>query len=72
MTIIQKLRAKRVIAIVAKRRGISANECRDAMVEAIAAAWTTSDPVIKDRQIHLIGEGRVPSPEEVISILSSM
>lgn len=70
MTIIQKLRASLVIRQVAKHQGISTTQCRADMTEAIRAAWATADPKVKDRQIQLVGEGRVPTPEELIFLIS--
>jgi hypothetical protein len=69
MTIIQNIQARRIIAEVAKQQGISVSECRSEMIEAIRAAWATTDPVTKDRQIQLVGEERVPTPEEFIYII---
>jgi hypothetical protein len=71
MTVIQKIRARRTIAKVAKQQGISTAQCRAEMSEAIRAAWATTDPQAKERQIQLVGEGRVPTPEEFIVLLSS-
>lgn len=70
MTIIQRIRARRVIAKVAKQFGISTTQCRADMTEAIRAAWSTTDPEAKNRQIQLVGEGRVPTPEELIYLIS--
>lgn len=72
MTIIQNIRARRIIARVAKQQGISTAQCRAAMIEAIAAAWATADPATKARQIQLVGEGRVPTPEEFIILVSNL
>ncbi len=71
MTIIQKLRARKVIAKVAKQQGISTDRCRAEMAAAIESAWETSDPTIRQRQIQLVGEGRTPTPEEFIVLISS-
>ena len=71
MTTIQKLRTRAVIRRVAKRQGISTTQCRADMIEAIQAAWTTTDPQVKAYQIGLVGEGRVPTPEELIFLISS-
>jgi hypothetical protein len=71
MTTIQKLRAARVIRRVARQQGISTAQCRAEIVAAIKAAWTTADPQIKQRQIKLVGEDRVPTPEELIVLLTS-
>ena len=71
MTIIQKIRAKKIIARIAKQQGISVSECRSEMIEAIRTAWNTTDPQVKDRQIRLVGEGRAPTPEELIVLFSS-
>jgi transposase-like protein len=59
-----------IIARVAAQHGISTEQCRAAMIEAIEAAWATTDPAAKDRQIQLVGEGRVPTPEELIFLIS--
>ncbi len=70
MTIRQKLIARKLIAQVAKQQGKSFLQCRSEIKQAIAAAWATTDPEAKQRQIQLVGEGRVPSPEELIVLLS--
>lgn len=66
MTTIQKLRARRIIARVARQHGISTDQCRAEIQAAITAAWATEDPVTRFRQIQLVGDGRVPTPEELI------
>ena len=71
MTITQKIRAQLVIRQVAKQNGISTAQCRADMIEAIQAAWATADPEAKARQIQLVGEGRVPTPEEFITFLAT-
>ena len=71
MTIIQKLRARNIIARVAKQQGISTAECRDKMAAAITEAWRTTDPVIRQHQIQLVGEERIPTPEEFVFLISS-
>ena len=71
MTIIQKLRARTAIRKVAKQQGISTSQCREEISEAIREAWETSDPVIRQCQLDLVGEGRVPTPEEFIYLISS-
>ena len=72
MTIIQKLQAKRAIAKVARQQGISTSQCRSDIQEAITEAWTTSDPEAKLRQIQLVGEERIPTPEEFIVLVSGL
>lgn len=37
---------------------------------AISAAWATTDPDTKLRQVMLIGEDRVPTPEEFFLLIS--
>ena len=69
MTVIQKLHARNIIARVAKQQGISTSECRAEMADAIAEAWATTDPMAKHYQIQLVGEGRVPTPEELILLV---
>ena len=71
MTIIQKLRATLVIRQVAKQQGISTSQCRREISSAIREAWTTQDPEVKQRQLDLVGERRIPSPEEFILLLAS-
>lgn len=70
MTIIQKLRAHLAIRRVAKQQGISTAQCRAYIEEAIRAAWATTDPRAKELQNWLVGEGRVPTPEELIYIIA--
>ena len=70
MTIIQKLRAALVIRQVAHRQGVSVAQCRSDIQEAITAAWATSDPEAKRRQTQLVGEERVPTPEEFIVLVT--
>jgi hypothetical protein len=72
MTIIQKLRAQLVIRQVAHQQGISTAQCRAAMAEAIRDAWDTGDPATRQRQVELVGEGRVPTPEEFIVLVSGI
>lgn len=71
MTIIQKLQARNVIARVAKQQGISTAQCRSDIQEAILEAWAITDPVIRQTQIQLVGEERIPTPEEFILLLAS-
>jgi hypothetical protein len=59
MTIAQQIRARRIIAKVAKQQGISTAKCRADMIEAIRAA-------------RLVEEGRVPTPEEFIILISQI
>ena len=70
MTIIQKLRARKVITRVAKQWGISTVQCRAEMAATITEAWATTDPEAKRYQLELVGEERVPSPEEFILLIS--
>ena len=72
MTITQKLKASLVIRQVAKQQGISTAKCRADMAEAIRAAWATTDPQAKDRQIQLVGDSHIPTPEELILLISSL
>ena len=70
MTIIQKLRARYVITRVAKQQGISVSQCRAEIQEAIDEAWATADPEAKQTQIDLVGDSHIPSPEELILLIS--
>lgn len=70
MTIIQKLHAQNVIARVARQQGISTDQCRAEMAAGIAEAWDTTDPTTRQRQIQLVGEERIPTPEEFIVLVA--
>lgn len=70
MTIIQKLLARKIIAKVAQQQGISTHQCRADMDACIVEAWNTSDPAVRQRQIQLVGDSHVPSPEELILAIS--
>jgi phosphopantothenoylcysteine synthetase/decarboxylase len=71
MTIIQKLWASLVICQVAHRQGISVAQCRSEMTAAIREAWSTSDPEVRKLQTDLVGDSHMPSPEELIFLISS-
>jgi hypothetical protein len=70
MTIIQKLHARSIIARIAKQQGTSTDQCRSDMAASITEAWVTSDPETKQRQIQLVGDSHIPSPEELILLIS--
>ena len=70
MTIIQKLYAQTIIGRVAKQQEISTSQCRAAIQEAIDQTWATTDFVVRDRQIRLVGDSHIPSPEELILLIS--
>jgi hypothetical protein len=70
MTIVQKLQAKNAIARIARQQGISTSQCRAAIQDLIDQTWTTSDPEAKYRQIQLVGDSHIPSPEELILLIS--
>lgn len=72
MTIIQKLRAGRIIHKVASQQGISCSQCRAQMASAIREAWATADQETRLRQIQLVGEERIPTPEEFIILVSGL
>ena len=72
MTIIQKLQARRIIAKVAEQQGISVDQCRAEMAAAIAEAWATTDLLTKQRQVKLVGEERIPTPEEFIVLVAGL
>jgi hypothetical protein len=71
MTIIQKLRARKAIRQAAHRQGITYHECRTAIREAITAAWSTRDPAVRQYQRSLVGDSHIPSPEELIFLISA-
>lgn len=60
-----------IIERVAQEHGISPNECRAAIQDVISTAWASTDPVVKQRQIRLAGEG-TPTPEEFIFLVSRL
>jgi hypothetical protein len=70
MTIIQKLRAQNIIDRVDRQQGISTSHCRAASRDIIDHTWATTAPAVKDRQIHLVGDSHIPSPEELILLIS--
>lgn len=72
MTIIQKLQAQSVIARVARQQGISTSQCRADMAACISKAWATTDPTIRQCQIQLVGEERIPTPEEFIVLVAGL
>ena len=72
MTIIQKLHAQTIIARVARQQGISTSQCRTAIQDLIDQTWATSDPATKDRQIRLVGDERIPTPEEFIVLVAGL
>lgn len=71
MTIIQKLHARNIIAKIAKQQGISVSQCLCEMDTAILAAWSTTDPVARQHQVELVGDSHIPTPEELIFLISS-
>lgn len=72
MTIIQKLHAQNVIARVAKQQGISTSQCRADMAACISEAWAANNPTAKQLQIQLVGEERIPTPEEFIILVAGL
>ena len=70
MTIIQKLHARNIIRKVARQQGITYHQCYSDLAEAIAVAYTTFDPEAKRTQIELVGDSHIPTPEELISLIS--
>jgi len=72
MTIIQKLHARNTIARVARQQGISTSQCRADIAACISEAWATTDPAIRQRQIQLVGEERIPTPEEFIVLVAGL
>lgn len=61
-----------IIERVAHEHGISPDECRAVIQELIDQTWATTDPLAKDRQIRLVGEGRIPTPEELIMLIANL
>lgn len=63
-----KKAAKDVIKKIARRDGKSESEIREEMEEAIMIGFLNKDT--RDKWDSLFGTGRLPSPEEFITILS--
>lgn len=55
-----------VIEIIAKREGVSAQEVKAAMQEAIQEGFNNLDPAVREQWAQIPIEGDVPTPEEVI------
>ena len=72
MTMIQRFRAKLIIATVAMKQGISVAQCRNNIQEAIDHAWATTDPEVRFQQIRLVGDCHTPTPEEFIFLVSEV
>ena len=60
--------AKEAIKKIAKREGKSESEIREEMEKAIMIGVLNKDT--RDKWDYLFGSGRLPSPEEVIAVLS--
>lgn len=41
------------------------------MQAAIREAWATTDPQVKKNQIELVGDTHIPTPEELIRLISA-
>ena len=65
----QKLKARFAIHKVAQQRGISTAQCRAEIAAAIDQAWNNADPIVRQRQIDLVGDTHKPTPEEFLSII---
>lgn len=63
-----KKAAKDAIRKIAKREGISESEIREEMEKAIMIGFLNKDT--RDKWDSLFGSGRLPSPEEFITVLS--
>ncbi len=62
---------KNIISKIARKHGITPEECRTAMQQAINLAWATGDPKTKQHQIEMAGEGSPPTPEELIETIAT-
>lgn len=60
---------KDAIKKIAKREGKSESEIREEMEEAIMTGFLNTET--RDKWDSLFGSGRLPSPEEFITVLSS-
>lgn len=60
----------KAIKSAADKLGITYQQCYAEIAAAIDEAWATTDPVVKQRQIELVGDSRKPSPEEFISLVT--
>lgn len=73
MTIFEKRKAKNTIKKTAKLHGVTAQQCRADMEEAIDEAWKTSrqDPAAKAAWDKYFPDGQKPSVEEFIMVLGT-
>ena len=62
--------AKRAIAIMALRKGISVEQIRAEIQEAIHASFVSTDPKVKEQLSECVFSGSEPTPEEFISWIS--
>lgn len=62
MTIKEQIRAEAVIREVARRNGVTPEQCRKDIQECIDATWASADPAVKEKQQQLFPNGK-PSVE---------
>lgn len=58
--------ARRAIEGVARKEGLTVEEVRASMMEAIEEAFSNPDPIIQARWAQIPCEGEIPTPEELI------
>jgi len=58
--------ARRAIEGVALKEGLTVEEVRASMMEAIEEAFNSPDPIVQARWAQIPREGDIPTPEELI------
>lgn len=58
--------ARRAIEGVARKEGLTVEEVRASMMEAIEEAFNNPDPEVQARWTMIPREGKIPTPEELI------
>ena len=65
-----KRKYSRAIEKIAEREGISVESVYAEMQKAIEAGYSNPDPVIQEYWKKIAPDGKMPTPEQVIEILS--
>ena len=60
----------KAIKKVAKQNGVSVEFVYDEMQKAIAAGYNEPDPAVQENWRKIAPDGKIPSPEKLIEILS--
>lgn len=58
MTIMEKIKVRKVIRTLAQRDGVSSEEVLKQIQESIDAAWDNQDPAVRWKQLQLFPAGK--------------